>query len=206
MTKLIQFIKSHLIITNLVVMLAVVTPLLLWGIQLFLNSWTGHGDVRTVPNVVGMNAPYARNVLGGSDLTVEVTDSLYNPGAVPGTIIEQNPPAGNTVKPGRTIYVITNAFNPPEVQLPQLVGTPLRQARATLANLGFKNIGEVRVASEYKDLVIAVKSRGVTLRNGTRLPVTSPITIEVGEGYVAPVDTLDYEIQENYENSEDYGI
>lgn len=203
MDKFIRFFKNHIIIANLLLM-AVVAIILLWLLTLFMGIWTGHGDVRTVPNVDGMTLAEARNVLGGSDLSVEVSDSLYNPGALPGAIIEQNPPAGNTVKPGRTVYVITNAYNPPEVQIPLLVGTPLRQARATLQNLGFKSITEERVASDYKDLVIAVKSMGVSLRSGTKLPQTAPIVIEVGEGYVAPVDTLGYDDFENFEYSENY--
>lgn len=202
MAKIILFFKNHIIIANLLLM-AVVSLILLWLIVLFFGLWTGHGDVRTVPGIEGLYLSEARNILGGSDLAVEVTDSMYNPGALPGAIIEQNPPAGNTVKPGRTVYVITNAFNPPEIAIPLLVGTPLRQARATLVNLGFKNITEQRVASDYKDLVIAVKSMGVSLRAGTKLSQNAPIVIEVGEGYVAPVDTLGLDENFDYPDNDD---
>lgn len=57
--------------------------------------------------------------------------------------------------------------------------------------MGFKDIREVRVPSDYRDLVLAIKSMGVTLRAGTKLPLSSTIVIEVGEGYSAAVKAAD---------------
>lgn len=145
---------------------------------------TDHGNERTVPDVRNMSLAQARSTLKGSDLVIEVMDSVYNPEVTPGHVIEQNPSAAGKVKPGRTVYVTVNTLTPPKVQIPALVGISLRQAVATLNSLRFSDVTEVRVPSDYKDLVIAVKSMGVVIRPGTKLNRDTPIVIEVGEGYV----------------------
>lgn len=165
--------------------MAVVAVLLVALAMFGLDVWTGHGKVQIVPDVKGLSVPEAENILNGVDLKVEVVDSVYDNGVARGSVVEQVPPAANRVKPGRTVYLTINAFTQRQVMLPDLVGTSIRQARATLESLGFKNIREVRVPSDYRDLVLAVKSMGVSMRAGTKLPLSSGLVIEVGEGYVA---------------------
>ena len=150
-----------------------------------LSIWTAHGQSQIVPDVRKMTVAEARSVLSGCNLQTEVVDSVYDSGVDRGAIVEQVPPGGNRVKPGRTVYLTINALSPRQVTLPELVGCSIRQARASLESMGFKDIREVRVPSDYRDLVLAVKSMGITLRAGTKLPLTSALVIEVGEGYSA---------------------
>lgn len=186
-----EFFKKHPIIANLLLMF-VVAIVLVCGVMMWLNVWTAHGQVCVVPEVRHMGVTEARHILGGCDLQAEVVDSVYDSGCERGAIVEQVPPAGNRVKPGRTVYLTINALSPRQITLPELVGCSVRQARASLESMGFKDIREVRVPSDYRDLVLAVKSMGVTLRAGTKLPLTSTIIIEVGEGYTpAPSDSID---------------
>lgn len=203
MEKVLDFIKRHLIITNIVIMV-VVTMLLLWIVNRSLAVLTEHDKVCTVPDVRERTVAEARGILSSGNLQLNVIDSVYHEGVRPGAVVEQRPPAGSTVKMGGTVGVTVTAFNPPQIQLPALVGIPVRQARANLASLGFTDITEVRVASDYKDLVIAVKSLGVVLRPGTRLPVGSPIVIEVGEGYV-PEPEPDSEFSLGYDTFDPLG-
>ena len=200
-----EFFKKHPIVTNLLLMFAVAV-VLVCGVMFALNVWTAHGEVRVVPEVRHMGVAEARRILDGSDLLTEVVDSVYDSACERGAIVEQVPPAGNRVKPGRTVYLTINAMSPRQVTLPELVGCSVRQARASLESMGFKDIREVRVPSDYRDLVLAVKSMGVTLRAGTKLPLTSTIVIEVGEGYgETPADTIeDYtevEVADDFETS-----
>lgn len=177
-----EFFKRHLILTNLLLIVAVGVLLVvigMWG----LDVWTAHGQVRIVPNVRAMSVMEARSVINGCAMKVEVVDSVYDSEVARGAVVEQVPPAGNRVKPGRTVFLTINAYSPRQVTLPELVGTSVRQARASLQSMGFKDIREVRVPSDYKDLVISVKSMGVALRAGTKLPLNAIIVIEVGEGY-----------------------
>lgn len=181
MKKVIEFFKRHIIISHLLLM-GVAAVVIVVLINVFLGWWTGHGDVRTVPTVKTMTYSNAQGILAGCDLVAEVADSVYSEAYRPGTVVEQFPEPGSTVKPGRTVFLTLNATTPPKIPVPNLVGISLRQAQAALRGLGFTDIREKRVRSEYKDLVIAVKSMGVSLKAGTRLPASSVIVIEVGEG------------------------
>ncbi len=182
-------IKKHPIIFNLLLM-AVVAVLLVMLAMIGLNVWTDHGKVQVVPDVRRLSIPEAERLLGAVDLKVQVVDSVYDSAVPRGSVVEQVPPAGNRVKPGRDVYLTINAFSQRQISLPELVGTSVRQARATLESLGFKDIREVYVPSEYRNLVLAVKSMGITLRAGTKLPLDSTIVIEVGEGYMSDNDSI----------------
>ncbi len=189
-----EFFKRHLILTNLLLIVAagvLMVVIGMWG----LDVWTAHGQVRVVPNVRAMSVGEAMSVINGCDMKVEVVDSVYDSEVARGAVVEQVPPAGNRVKPGRAVFLTINAYSPRQVTLPELVGSSVRQARASLQSMGFKDIREVRVPSDYKDLVIAVKSMGVTLRAGTKLPLNAIIVIEVGEGY-DPYEALNDSIVE----------
>lgn len=184
-----NFFNKHLILTN--ILLICLTAVVLVILAMYgLDIWTSHGKVQVVPNVRSMTVMEATSVLKGCGLKVEVSDSVYDTQVARGAVFEQVPPAGNRVKPGRTVFLTINAVSPRQVTMPDLVGISLRQARATLQSLGFSDIREVRVPSDYKDLVVAVKSMGVGLRAGTKMPLDATIIIEVGEGY-DPYESLD---------------
>ncbi len=155
-----------------------------------LNIWTDHGKVQIVPDVRGCSVSEAERLLHGVNLKAEIVDSVYDNSAIRGSVIEQMPPAANRVKPGRTVYLTINAYSQRQITLPELVGISVRQARATLESLGFKDIRELRVPSDYRDLVLAIKSMGVNMRAGTKIPLGSTIVIEVGEGYVEEADSI----------------
>lgn len=177
-----EFFKRHPLTSNLLLMALaafVLIALAMWG----LNIWTAHGQVQVVPDVRTLSVSEAQSTLRGCNLLTEVVDSVYGSSGARGAVVEQVPPPGNKVKPGRTVYLTINAFEAKKVTLPELIGTSVRQARATLQTLGFNDIREVRVPSDYRDLVISVKSMGVPLRAGTSLPVGASVVIEVGEGY-----------------------
>lgn len=183
MKKILDFYKRHLIICHLLLM-GVAVAVIIALVSIFLAWWTGHGDVRTVPSVKNMSYSNARGILAGCDLVAEVADSVYSESFPPGAVTEQFPEPGSTVKPGRTVFLTLNATTPPKISVPNLVGISLRQAQAALRSLGFTDIREVRVPGEYKDLVMAVKCMGVSLKAGTKLPSSSVLVIEVGEGEV----------------------
>lgn len=177
-----DFYKRHYLLSNLVLMLVagiLLVAIAMWGLGL----WTAHGQVQVVPDVHALPAAEAGRIISGCNLKVEVVDSVYDSAVSRGSVVEQMPPAGNRVKPGRTVYLTINAYSPRQVTLPELVGSSLRQARASLQSMGFSDIREVRVPSDYRDLVLAVKSMGVNLHAGTKIPLNSTIVIEVGEGY-----------------------
>ena len=60
-----------------------------------------------------------------------------------GEVLDQQPPADALVKPGRRIYLTVNAGQTPMVQMPDLGGTSIREAKNQLLALGLTT-GRVR--------------------------------------------------------------
>lgn len=171
--------------------MAIVVIVVAWGAMMWLDMWTGHGKVVSVPPVKGLPYSEAVEKLKSENLVVEFADSVYDTGTAPGTVLEQNPKVDTKVKPGRAVFLTINAFSPKTVTIPALNDISLRQARSILEGLGIKNIQERRVASEFKDLVLDVKYNGVRLAPGARIPVNGTIELEVGEGLPEFNDSID---------------
>ena len=124
-------------------------------------------------------------------MVCELSDSVYDDRAKRGSVIEQNPRPGNEVKPGRTVYLTVNAFYPRMITVPALTDISLRQARSILTGLGIKNIVEIPVESEYRELVLSAEYRGAPMRAGMRIPIDSKVTLRYGDGIVQELDSID---------------
>lgn len=176
------------IVLNLLLML-VVAAALGWLVMSWLGYWTNHGKTAVVPAVRGLPYEAALASIQEAGMVCEVSDSVYDSKAKPGTVMEQNPKAANIVKPGRTIYLTVNAFYPRKVSVPQLTDISLRQARSILEGLGITDIVEKKVISEYRDLVLGAECNGVPLTAGMRVPVTARVVLFVGDGLFEEEDT-----------------
>lgn len=181
MKKFWDFLKNHRIITTLLSML-LITIVLFILLNIWLNAYTRHNDVRLLPSVKYLSIEEASQVLQRYGLRYEIIDSVYNEKATPGVIMDQIPQPDSKIKEGRIIYLTINAFNPRTIKLPNLINTSARQARAQLASLGFKNIEISYQPSPYKDLVLSVKYKGKELSGGEYIGVSEPVTLVVGEG------------------------
>lgn len=148
-----------------------------------LNFYTKHGKTETVPALKGLLLNDAILMLERHNLKYEIIDSVFLRDKKLGTIIEQNPSAETTVKPGRSIYLIINSKAIRKIIIPDLRDISLRQAKAMASSMGI-NIENVEyVASEYKDLVIDVKFNGQSLLTGTAIPEGANIVLVAGSGY-----------------------
>lgn len=163
----------------------------LWMALIALDFWTDHGSYEVVPDMKGMSYEQAVMALESVGLKPELSDSIYDQKTKPGTVLEQSPRARTKVKPYRTVYLTITAFSPKMISLPVVTDMSLRQARSTLEGLGLRNIREVLVPSEYKDLVIGVKFNGVAVQPGARIPTSATVTLEVGEGLDVNVDSVE---------------
>ena len=163
-------------------MMALAAVVVIWLLLTWLDVWTDHGHYVEVPQVKGMTYAGAVGNLENNGFEAVLSDSIYDEKTRPGTVVEQNPKQGTKVKAGRTVYLTITAFSPKSVSLPSLTDVSLRQARSILEGLGFRNIYVEYVPSEFKDLVVSVRSDGRQLSAGARLPVTSSIILSVGEG------------------------
>nr|WP_243742504.1 Stk1 family PASTA domain-containing Ser/Thr kinase [Actinorugispora endophytica] len=87
------------------------------------------------PDVVGRNVDDARQALEASDLTVEVVEETS--ADVPeGQVISQSPEAETTVGAGQTV-TLTVSSGPEEVDIPDIRGWKVDDAKKKLEELGF---------------------------------------------------------------------
>lgn len=183
-----QWVRRHPILFNIFLIMLTACALVWIGLTC-LDSWTGHGQFEVVPDVRGLQYNRASEILNSGNLVAELSDSIYDDHVAPGTVVDQMPKMNDKVKPQRTVYLTINAFSPKSVTLPDFNGISIRQAQSVLEGYGFKNVRINYVPSEYKDLVLGAKFNGISLKGGTRVPISASITLDVGEGYAAAEDS-----------------
>lgn len=164
---------------NLVAMLVLVLAAAI-GAWYWMDRFTHHGERLEVPNVKGMMLSDAEYALAHASLTAVVADSGYNRRLPAGTVLEQIPASGRFVKAGREIYLTVNSGQTPTIALPDIADNSSQQeAEERLRSMGFK-LGPIEYAPGEKGWVMAVKSRGRTLRAGDRVPIDDPVVLVVG--------------------------
>lgn len=180
--------KGHPIIAN-VLIIVIVAALGLVIAYLCLDLFTKHGQTDRVPGVVNLTYSGAVEKLHAQGFKVEIRDSLFLDNVKPGQVVEQFPAAGAVVKPGRKVFLYIQAVHPKEVVLdpggdprqPALKGYSLRQAKAHLTELGFKNVRIIYVLGE-DDRVVKVLANGHQVMKQEKVPVNAQIVMEVYDG------------------------
>lgn len=186
------FYERHPIISHLIIII-VVALLLLWGVLLFLDSWTMHGSTAVVPHIRHKSYNEAREMLAANKLTIEISDSIYDPTFAPGTVVESWPKTGAVVKEGRQVYVTVTAFSPKQVtvSMPLTGNVSSRQAVSYLRGIGITDVRIEHVPSEFVDLVVGADYNGRPLTVGSVLPITSTVTLTVGSGPAEESDSTE---------------
>ncbi len=94
-----------------------------------------------VPNVVGLSKSDATSELSDAGLKVKSVDT-YSDSVPSGEVIGQAPPSGASVAPGTVVALLVSAGPPPAanpaVNVPDVVGMSLADAKTELANAGLK--------------------------------------------------------------------
>jgi beta-lactam-binding protein with PASTA domain len=184
MVKKGNFGKSDIKFLGLNVLLAaIVVAVILFFLIVWLKDYTQHGVEVEVEDVRGMVQAEAEPILTAQGLRLIVVDSTYSDEFPFGTIVEQDPKPNSHAKHGRAVYVTINATTKRKVVMPDLQDMSYRQAETTLKGMGL----EVDTAyeykpSEYKDLVLDVKSNGVSVRPGAKVSVGTRVQLVVGKG------------------------
>lgn len=132
-----------------------------------------------VPDVVGLQAHEAENLLKDNKLEPVISDTTYDEKYEKGSIILQKPSSGEKVKIGRRIYLFISGGEP-VVHVPSLKGKSLRDAKFSLERLGL-NLGQIDSVSSNnpKDMVFDQQfAAGTPLRKGDSVG----ISISIGEG------------------------
>ena len=162
--------------------MAVIVLLLSIGLKYGLDLYTHHGQKVPVPNVIHKTYSEAEDLLDAMALTVVVSDTDYVKTLPPDCVLEQSPTAGDTVKPGRIVYLKINASHSPSYPVPDIIeNSSLRDAQAKLLAIGFK-LGDPEYIPGEKEWVYGLKCRGRSLKTGDMVSVEDVLIIQVGDG------------------------
>ncbi|NVO08998.1 MAG: PASTA domain-containing protein [Bacteroidales bacterium] len=149
---------------------------------IFLFIFTRHGQSYPVPSFSGLKHNEVVKLAKKYKLRVEVTDSVYILTRKPGTVVEQIPAAGVKVKQNRRVLLTINARNPKKVEMPNIVGVTLRQAKGILDQQGLIVGNLVFVPDIAVNNILEQKFRGKPLEPGTMIPKGSRVDLVLGRG------------------------
>ena len=167
------------------ILLAVIALVILcFALLKWLNVSTNHGNFETVPDLKGKSINVAEIELKSNNLVMKIQDSAnYNPNYPKFSVIEQDPFPGAKVKEDRKIYITLNPSGYRKIRIPDgLIDKTFRQVKPTLEALGFK-IGKITYVDNIgKDIVLKLIHKGSPIQIGDKLPKTSVINLELGNG------------------------
>ena len=170
------------VLLHLLIILLVSVLIVLTFFYIYLPYTTNHGETITVPNIAGMKTADLDNFLGSKDLEYFISDSTYNAGAVPYTVVSQFPMPGDHVKQGRKIYITINSKNPPNVKMPDLKNRSLNNAQGELESYGLA-LGEIKYVPDLQqNSVLKQLFQGKEVPEGAPVPKGAKIDLVVGDG------------------------
>lgn len=149
---------------------------------IFLFIFTRHGQSYPVPSFSGLKNNEVVKLAKKYKLRVEVADSVYILTRKPGTVVDQIPIAGTKVKQNRRVLLTINARNPKKVEMPNIVGVTLRQAKGILDQQGLIVGNLVFVPDIAVNNILEQKFKGKLLEPGTMIPKGSRIDLVLGRG------------------------
>ena len=151
--------------------------------NLYLPWLTEHGQVTTVPNLMGLHISEVENVLKKHMLVLNSSqDSSFSLEHLPATVLKQSPVAGISVKKQRKVTIILNASRPPLVKMPDLVDGSVKHAQIMLQNAGLR-LGHIHYVPDLaQNAVLEAYWQGAPISAHTPIPQHSIIELEVGKG------------------------
>lgn len=163
-----------------IAMIGGILVVLFIAINIFLKVVTKHNRELVVPDFTNMPLSEAEHLAKEAHLRLEVTDSVYIKRMARGHISRQNPEAGSYVKKGRRVLLTINSVNPQMVQMPDLVGLSLRQAKTDIISSGLtvgKLIYQYDIATNN---VLEQRVANDTIAPGVEIETDTPINLVLG--------------------------
>jgi beta-lactam-binding protein with PASTA domain len=142
-------------------------------------SVTRHGVSVAVPDVTGLPPGRADSLLGVAGLSMQ-QQVLRRMNLPRNQIIDQRPPGGSKVKPGRSIYVTVNTGDTTTVVVPLVIG------RSSLDVAGLLREASLRAGPIRPDSIRSTFPRDVISRQlpraGVRVPKGSLVQLHTSTG------------------------
>ena len=159
-----------------------------------------------VPPIEGLSLKEASEVLNSNQLYYEIVSEQYS-AKNEGTILKQIPEANKKVKSKRPIF-ITISKGKETIEMPDLTGISVRQARVSLYNNGL-NIGDIKYT--YSDLVPKDTVISQSILKGKNLIYGDTVNLIVSKGpenqvYIPKLSGMPLEGIENYLISEGFKL
>lgn len=190
-------VQNHWILKNLLLAFAVFGALAVVA-YVGLNALTHHGQELEVPDLTNLKVNEARHAAEAEGLRIEVADSVYIRRMGRGLVYSQNPKPGGRVKKGRKIRLTINSVTPKKVQMPNLVGYSMRQAKAELGSRGLTLGKLIYVHDMATNNVLRqlLRNREITpgtpVESGTAIDLIVGLNPENNQTYVPNVVGLKY--------------
>ncbi len=142
-----------------------------------------HDTLVKVPSVTGLTFEEAKRQLDEAGLEGLQGDIRYDPTKPIGTVVDQNPPADQTVKDGRRIYLIISGGEQ-LYDVPNLVGRTLREAKFVLdqRNLDVQEV-EYKPSAQYPTGIVLsqIENAGSKVKKGTKIGVIVSTGMDAGD-------------------------
>ena len=177
----VKFIKSKYGRRNIALIIG--ANVLLFLVVIFvLKIYTRHDEAILIPDLKGKSDAEARAILEDMGLEMVVTDSLFLPEAAPGTVRDQNPKAGSSVKGGRIIFISIFKKTPPMVPINVKEGDHVQIASLRVSNKGIKFQVQYAPNNSMIGVVMKIEHNGRELKFGELLEHGQTVVLTVGEG------------------------
>jgi beta-lactam-binding protein with PASTA domain len=158
--------------------------------DLIMPRVTRHGVAVIVPDVMSLPFDEAANELDAVSLLSERI-TVRRPNVPRDVVIDQRPPGGTAVKPGRRVYVTINSGDTSTVAIPKVIGLSLREAQSRMVVLGLV-VPQVRpdsIPSSHANTVTRQRPAA-----GSRAPHGTEVTLwystGLGETYMSVPDVV----------------
>jgi beta-lactam-binding protein with PASTA domain len=123
--------------------------------SIIMPTYTRHDASVQVPNVENRPFEEAKAAMEQKGLNVQQQVGRYNPNVAQDIVVDQMPLATATVKPGRRVYLTVNTGEVPMVNIPDLNGVSVREAKNRISSAGLE-IGTVQpdsIPSPYANTI-----------------------------------------------------
>lgn len=177
------------IVLNSIIIAALSYGLYYFVFNIWLASYTNHGESVEVPDLSSMTIQQATQTLDELGLTYEVDSVNFDPKKKPYSIIDFFPNSLSKVKEGRRIFIKANPKTYRPVELPDLIGKSKRLALTQLDISGLR-VGNIIYEPDLaKDAVLKIVYNGQIVKPGTVLPRFAIVDLVLGRGMLTGVST-----------------